>query len=197
MVGNSWKSGAMTRRILLLLLVLIAASLACALPGAAPTPTSVPTPVPATTQDAEQFQQQLATASSQFAETGNLSITFTEQQLTSYLVEALAQQPDLKVIDPQILLQDGQLQILGKTLIGKLTLGFQINFQPKVEDGKLKLDVASARVGKVPIPDKLLAQITDLVNQNLNENLTVEGRQVQIETVDIAAGKLTVTGKAR
>jgi uncharacterized protein YpmS len=186
----------MTRRVIFLLLVLLASSLACTLPAAfRPTPTS--TPVPVSTADPEELQQELATAASQFSETGNLSITLTEQQLTAYLVEALAQQSDLQVIEPQVILQEGEIQISGKTVFGKLNVPVQIIFRPVAESGQLKLEVVSANFGKIPVPEKFLTQITDLVNQNLNENLTVDGRQVEIDSVEIATGKMTVTGKAR
>lgn len=188
----------MTRRVIFLLFVLLAASLACALPVASrPSPTPAPTPVPASTADAEQLQQELATASSQFSETGNLSITLTEQQLTTYLVEALSQQSDVQIVEPQVFLQNGEIQISGKTVLGKLTVPVQIIFRASTESGLLKLEVASASFGKIPVPKKFLTQITELVNQNLNENLTVEGRQVEIDNIEIAAGKMTVTGKAR
>ena len=198
MIRKTLIPDALTRRTIFFLLVLVAASLACALPSVSrPTAIPAPTLVQATTADAEALQQQLATASSQFEKTGDLSIILTEQQLTSFLVDALSQQQDFQVVDPQVLLQDGELQVSGKTVFGKLTVPSQINLRPSVADGLLKLEVSSANFGKIPVPEKFLTQFTDLVNKNLNENLTVEGRQVQIEKVEIAAGKLTVTGKAR
>jgi uncharacterized protein YpmS len=198
MKREMWIPDALFRRPVFLFLILLAASLACSLPaGSSPTATPVPTLIPATTADAKLFQQQLATASAQFDKTGDLSITLTEQQLTSVLVDALSQQQDVQVVDAQVLLQKGELQVSGKTVLGNITVPVQISLLPTVTDGLLKLEVSSASFGKIPVPDKFLTQFTDLVNKNLNENMTVDGRQVQIRKVDIAEGKLTVTGKAR
>ena len=182
-----------------LFLLLLGASLACALPGklSSPTSTPIPTFAPATTEDIQELQQQLATASTQFAETGKLEITLTEQQLDGLLAGALSEQPDLQITEAQISLQNGQIQFLGKTALGKLTVPVQITFQPTVADGLLKVEVVSANFGEIPIPDKFLAQLSELVNNNLNENLTVEGRQILIQSVEISDGRLTVTGKAR
>ncbi len=183
----------------ILMLVLLLASLACTLPAAAsrPTVTPVPSPVPASTQDSKELQQQIATASAKFSETGELSLTLTEKQIDALLLEAISQQADLQVTDPQVFLQNGEITFTGKTVIAKLDVAVQIVFKPVVSDGLLTVEVVSANFGKIPVPDSFLKQITELVNKNLNEHITVDGRQIQIETVQVGDGKLTITGKAR
>jgi uncharacterized protein YpmS len=192
----------MQKRLLAFLIILVVASLACSLPGkqAKDTPTPVPTATrapEASTADAQEFQSQISTASAQFSETGTLSLTFSEQQITTFLTDILAKQTDVPISDPQITLDNDQMTISGKATVGGLSSQATIVVKPYVESGVLKANVVSANFGKLPIPQGLLTQLTDSINSNLNEFITVQGRQVEIESIQISGGKMTVTGKAR
>lgn len=192
----------MQKRLLALLTILVAASLACSLPSklAKSTPTPVPTATrapEASTADAQEFQSQIATASAQFSETGTLSLTFSEQQITAFLTDILAQQKDVPISDPQITLDNGQMSITGKAMVGGLSGQATIVVEPYVDAGLLKAKVVSAKFGQMPIPQGLLTQLKDTINSNLNEFITVQGRQVEVDTIQISGGKMTVTGKAR
>ena len=185
----------MTRRIFILLIVLVFSALACAQPMQPTEPP--PTRVPPSTQDAEALKVEVATASAKFAQTGQLSITFTEQQLTAFLIEGLSTQTDFTLTEPQVILQDGQIKLSGKILLGESSIDITMVLVPTVQDGKVTLSVASANFGILPIPEKLLTQITDTINQKLMESITFRGRKLVIEKVEIANGALTILGKSR
>lgn len=190
----------MRKTLLIFLSILFVTSLACSLPSRiAQTPTAVPTPtpVPVSPADAHAFQDQLATASAQFAETGTLSLTFNEQQLTAFIADALAKQTDVPVSDPQIKLADNQMYITGKATIGGLSGTVNLVVKPYVDAGLVKATVVSADFGNFPVPQTFLTQITDTINSNLNDFITVQGRQIEINSIEISNGTMTVTGKAR
>lgn len=185
----------MTRHLFALLLMLVLSALACALPlQATETP---PTRVPPSTQDVEELKEEVATASARFAESGELSITVTEQQLTAFLLEGLASQPDITMTEPQVILQNGQIQLSGKMMFGKVNVPVQIVLAASVQNGALVVGVVSANFGIIPIPEKLLTQITDMINKNLTQSITMEGRQLDVEQVEIADGTMKITGKGR
>jgi uncharacterized protein YpmS len=183
------------RSVIILSTLLILASLACSLPARQAEPT--PTLVPAATVDPTILEDQLATAQAEFAQSGKISLTITEQQLTSYVAQRLSEQPDTPFTNPQITLSDGQMALSGQVKIGFITGQARIIFAPEVQDGRLQVTIISANIGSIPFPDSALNQITDSVNQNLNDFITVEGRSVRIETFEIANGVITISGSAQ
>jgi uncharacterized protein YpmS len=175
--------------------LLILAGLACSLPGrSASTPTPVPTLIP--TVDPQALEDQLATAAAQFNNTGQVTITFTEQQITTYVAQALAKQPDIPVSEPQVSLQNGQITVVAKVMVGKISGNGTLVFEPTVQDGKMNITVLSAKFGAIPFPNSALENITQTINKNITDIISVEGRSVQIESITIENGTMTVTGKA-
>jgi uncharacterized protein YpmS len=182
--------------IIALVLLLLIAGLACSLPArGGGTSTPVPTLVP--TIDPQVLADQLATVSAGFQETGQINTSLTEQQITSIVAQALAQQPDLPVTEPQVSLQNGQMILTGKVKVGLVTTEAKIVFEPSVQNGEFQVTILSANFGSLPLPESALQQISDTMNQNLNQFISVEGRAIEIESVTIADGLLTLTGKAR
>ena len=161
------------------------------------TETPSATRVPPSTQDVEELKEEVATASARLAESGDLSITFTEQQLTAFLIEGLASQPDITLTEPQVILQDGQIQLSGKMLFGKANIDVQMVLAPAVQNGDLVVNLVSANFGLIPVPEKLLTQLTDMINKNLTQSITMEGRQLEVEQVEITNGTMKITGKGR
>lgn len=181
--------------IITLLVLLLLSGLACSLPGRG-TPTAVPTLIP--TMDPQVLEGQLATAAAGLNETGKINISFTEQQITTLVAQALAQHTDsLPFTEPQVSLQNGQMVISGKVEIGSIATDAKIVFEPAVQNGQFRVNILSANVGSLPLPDSALQQISDTMNENLTQFISVEGRDIEIETVAIADGLLTLTGKAR
>lgn len=182
--------------IMAFVLLLLIAGLACSLPGRG---TSTPTPVPTliVTVDPKVFEDQLATSAANFRETGQLSISFTEQQIISYVAQELAQQPDTPITELQISLQNGQMILTGKVKAGFLSTQVSIVFEPSVQNGELRITIVSANFGSLPLPASALEQISETVNQNLARYIALDGRSIEVESVKIADGMLTLTGKAR
>jgi len=189
----------MTRGVAILFSLLLLAALACSVPSSVAAPTEIPTPtrVPPSTQDAVQLEQEVATASANLAASGELKVTLTEQQLTGFVLDGLAKQPDIPLTEPQILLQNDEIQLSGITMLGKLTVPALLILKPYAENGLLKVSVISAKYGKIPIPEKSLAQITSMINNNLNEYFVFNGKQISIETIQVSNGSMTITGKSR
>jgi len=184
------------RRILALLTILVLASLACSLgPKANVVPT--PTRVPPSSQDVAQLQQEVATASANLATSGKLNVAFTEQQLTALIMDGLAKQPDVPLTEPQITLRDGQMTLSGKTIFAGLTVPAELILKPYAESGNLKVTIVTAKFGGIPVPEKTLTQLTDTINSNLKDSISVEGKQIDIQTIVVSEGKLIITGTAR
>jgi uncharacterized protein YpmS len=175
--------------------VLVLAGLACSLPSRSVEPTN--TPVPTATVDPKALEDQLATASARFNSTGDLSITVTQEQLTAVVAQKLSEQTDIKITDPLVQLQENQVILSGKVTVGLLTPLAKIVFEPYVENGIPKVKAVSANFGSIPVPDQLLNQITDSINQNLSQYVEANGKSIEIESIQISDGQMTLTGKER
>lgn len=176
----------------LVILTLIMAGLACALPGGPKLPAS---PIPVSTEAAGEMQEVVQTAAANVAQTGVLDLTFTEEQITSYVALKLAEQADAPFTDPQIFLRDGKIQIFGKAQAGKLTANARIILSASVNaDGQLSLTIDEADFGPVPVPDNILQDISAQLAKALTEQT---GANVTLTEVVIAEGTLTLTGNQK
>lgn len=181
--------GMTNSRYLLALLTLIVAGLACALPGGPKLPAS---PIPVSTEAAGEMQNVVQTAVANMAQTGALDLTFTEEQITSYVAIKLAEQADAPFTDPQIFLRDGKIQIFGQAQAGQLKATASIIMSASVDsDGQLSLTIDKADFGPVPVPDNILQDISAQLEKALTEQT---GSNVVLTEVVIAEGTLTLTG---
>ena len=176
-------------RYVLVLLTLILASLACALPGGPKLPAS---PIPVSTEAAGEMQNTVQTAVAEAAQSGTLELSFTEEQITSYVAVKLAEQTDAPFSDPQIFLRDGKIQVFGKAHAGQLTANASIILSASVDaEGKLNLEVDEADFGPVPVPDNILQNISTQLESALTEQT---GSNFVLTDVTIAEGTLQLTG---
>jgi hypothetical protein len=179
-------------RYVVVMLMLISAGLACALPGGPKLPAS---PIPVSTEAAGDMQTTVQTAVAEAAQSGTLELTFTEEQITSYVAVKLAEQTEPPFTDPQIFLRDGKIQVFGKAHAGQLTATASIILSASVDaEGQLSLSVDEADFGPVPIPDSILQDISAQLEKALTEQA---GSNVTITAVSIADGTLTLTGTTK
>ena len=89
------------------------------------------------------------------------------------------------------------MTITGIVTAGILTAESRMVFAPTVQENTLHLDIVSATFGQVELPEGMLTQIADMINQNMGQYISAGGNSVQIEQVEIANGTMTITGKAR
>ena len=192
------------RGLTLLLLSLVLTSLACTIFVGGPDYSSLP-PIPVSGEAAESIKQELQRAIEASAGTGVITVNLTEPQITSYLAVRMQTDPNLQqsdrkplISEPQVYLRDGQMQIYGKTQQGMLTanigiivsMGVDVNGQPQIE-------VVSADFGPFPAPEGIKDAITAMVREAYTGSLGPVATGLRIETISIANGVMTVTGRVR
>ncbi len=175
------------KMILPVLAVFLFANLACNFPSS-----NGPTPPPLN----QAIEEVTIEPTVVIDETQNLvSVTLTQDQLTAYLVRALASTPDAPLSEPRIILQNGQGELYGNVQQGPIAANTHIAFTVFVDaNSRLGVNIISAEVGSVPLPSSMLDQLTSLVNQNLNEAIATDASGMKIESVTIGDGILTITG---
>ena len=193
-----------TRGLTLFLLVLVLTSLACTISVGGPDYSNLP-PIPVSGEAAESIKEELRRAIEAGAQTGVITVNLTEPQITSYLAARLQTDPSLQqadrqplITEPQVYLRDGQMQIYGKTQKGMLTANIGVIVSMGVDaNGQPQIDVVSADFGPFPAPDGLKDAITAMVREAYTGSLGPVATGLRIETISIADGVMTVTGRVR
>lgn len=187
----------------LLLTILVLTSLACAINVGGPDYSSLP-PIPVSAEAAASIQQEIQRAIEAAAQTGVITVNLTEPQITSYLAARLQTDPNLQqdqkplIVDPQVYLRDGQMQIYGKTQQGMFTANIGIIANMGVDaNGQPQIDVVSADFGPFPAPEGLKDAITAMVREAYTGSLGPVATGLRIDAISIANGVMTVTGRIR
>lgn len=181
-------------RSLLALAALLLASLACNLPsGSSPTPTEVRVPV--TTEAVEDLWNNLEAAATEVASSQEVSLVVTQEQITSLVAFEMQSQENPLLNDPQVILQNGQAEVLGTVNQGGISAPVRIVLTISVDDqGKPEYQVVEGRVGPLPIPDSMLDSLSNQLDTALAD-LGPEANGLVIEDITIGDGVMTITGR--
>ena len=185
-------------------LTLVLTSLACTVFVGGPDYSSLP-PIPVSAEAAASIQEEIKRAVEAAAQTGVMTVNLTEPQITSFLAARMQTDPSLQqsdkkplITDPQVYLRDGQMQIYGKTQQGIFAANIGIIVNMGVDaNGKPQIDVVSADFGPLPAPDGLKDAITAMVREAYTGSLGPVATGLRIETITIANGIMTVTGRIK
>ena len=188
----------------LFLLSLVLTSLACTIFVGGPDYSDLP-PIPVSAEAVVSLQEELKRAVEAGATTGVVTINITEPQITSYLALRLQNDPTLQqndntplITDPQVYLRDGQMQIYGKTQQGLFAANIGIILSMGVDEtGQPKIEIISADFGPFPAPDGLKDAITAMIREAYTGSLGPVATGLRIETIAIANGVMTITGRIR
>ncbi len=185
------------------LLTLLLTSLACTVFVGGPDYSTLP-PVPTSTDALQSMQDEVKRAFEEGAQTGTITLNFTEEQITTYVAARLQNDTSLQqnnqplITDPQVYLRDGQMQIYGKTKQGMFTANIGIIVNVGVdENGQPKIDIASADFGPLPAPKGLTAAVAAMVREAYTGSLGPVATGLRIDTITIANGIMTISGHIR
>jgi len=186
------------------LITLFLTSLACTIFVGGPDTSSLPQ-IPVSAEAAESIKEELRRAFEAGAQTGVITINITEPQITSYLAARMQSDPSLQqsdkkplITDPQVYLRDGQMQIYGKTQQGIFAANIGIIVTVGVDaDGQPLIEIASADFGPFPAPEGLKDALTAMIEEAYTGSLGPVATGLRIETISIASGVMTITGRIR
>jgi hypothetical protein len=189
--------------LLFFLLTLVLISLACTMNVGGPDYSNLPA-VPVSTEYAQSIQDEVQRAFQEGAQTGTIKLNLTEQQLTSYIAAKLQSDPRLQqngqpmITDPQVYLRDGQMKIYGKTQQGPFTANIGVVVDVGVdENGQPKVDIASADFGPLPAPAGLRDTVAAMIREAYTGSLGPVATGLRIESIQIADGVMTVSGRIK
>lgn len=183
---------------------LILASLACTFYTGGPDYSDL-TPIPVSTEAAQSLQDGIKKSIEDGLVTGVVTMTITEPQITSYLALRLQSDPSLQqenstplITDPQVYLRDGQMKIYGKTQQGMFAANIGIIVAVGVdENAKPKIEIVSADFGPLPAPEGLNAAISAMIQEAYTGAVGPVATGLRIQTISIADGIMTISGRIR
>jgi uncharacterized protein YpmS len=171
--------------------VIIFASLACNLPtsGSGSPPTAAPMSDEEFQQLEERMKQTLESSS------GEVTVTFTEQQINSIITAKLASENEQIITDPVVRLTNGRMEVYGKLPQAGIPLDAKMVLKPGIDpSGNPKLDVEDVSMNGLPVPDELKDQVGNLIDQAFQEYLTSQNQGFKTSSITIEEGKMIVTG---
>jgi len=179
------------KKILCALIALVLATVACDQQFSTGGPTSEYKPIPVSSQSAGSLTSKIASLA---AATGEVTLSITEAEMTSYLAQQLSQQTgDVTLTDPQAYFRNGKMKLYAKIISPNLTANALIVINATVNNGQLALIIEKADVGPIPVSGDLLAKLTSLINDQLLATLSKLPKGVKIKTVTLADGAMTIT----
>lgn len=191
------------RQPLLLFVTLVLTSLACTVFVGGPDYSDRP-PIAVSNDAAESLKEEIKRAFEAGATTGEVTINITETQITSVLALRLQTDPNMQqdqkplITDPQVYLRDGQMQIFGKTQQGMFAANIGIIVAVGVDEtGKPKIDIVSADFGPLPAPEGINAAISAMIQEAYTGAVGPVATGLRIQTISIADGIMTISGRIR
>jgi hypothetical protein len=151
--------------------------------------------VPISTEAAESLVAAWEQAFDNARETGTLALTLTEEQLTSFLALSMAENENLPFSNPQVLLRDGEMEIVGTYNSDFVNANVSIVMEVAVDAGGLPtIEVTSGSVGPLPVPAELLTAVSDAINEAMTGQAASTATGFSLQVIQISEGVLTLTG---
>jgi hypothetical protein len=184
------------RRIACAALTLAFSTLACTMDLGGPAAPGAP--IPTSEMAAQEILDAWKSAAAAFPSTGEVRLLITESQLTSRLAARLAESDTPVLRDPQVYLQQGQLQIYGRVQQGPFEGTVLFSISPVVNpDGTLAFELTSADLGPVPMPDGVKDSLSALITEAFAGSLGSLATGLRVTSIAIDGGELALVGVLR
>lgn len=186
----------MKRRNTLSLLVIAMASVACSIFVGGP---ALPDPPVVAPPDAFQaLQAQIEGAVLGSLTDGVLRLTITQEQLTAYLASRLSARAEPLISDPQVALRNGEMTIFGRAKYWVFEANMAVATVFVIDEaGRPEIAIRHAELGPMPMPTALRDAIAATLNEALTGAVGPVALGFRLESIEIADGSLTLTGRLR
>jgi len=154
--------------------------------------------IPVSTEAMRELQSAMQTAVAAGEESGRETLVITEPQLTSYLAARLMTQAQPLFTDPQVYLQDGQIQVYGIAQQGYFQANIKIVVTAGVdEQGQPKIELTSADFGPLPVPAGLKDAATAAIQEAYTGAIGPTAIGFRLVSITVANGTMTIVGRTK
>jgi hypothetical protein len=154
--------------------------------------------IPVSTQAVGELLSAVETAVAASADSGQISLVITEPQVTSYLATNLQTQTQPLFTDPQVYLQDGQIQIFGTARQGYFLATIELVVTAGVDaQGQLKIELTKADFGPLPVPAGLQEAVTAAIQEAYTGAIGPAAVGFRLESITVTDGTLIIVGRTK
>ena len=183
-------------QILLSLFTLLFAALACTMHIGGPDYPEITIPI--SEQAVQSMQDGFKVAFEEGDTSGNVILTFTEEQLTSLLAIKLAQDANPLITEPQVLLRNGTMDIYGKATQGFFVANVKISVSVGTdENGQPSIQVVSSDFGPLPVPEGINSSLSAIIKEAYTGAVGPVATGFRIQQIGIRDGFMVMAGKVK
>jgi hypothetical protein len=177
-------------------LALFLAEIACTINIGGP---AYPNPsIPVSTEAMGDLSSAIETAVVNGTESGQIMIGITETQLTSYLSYKILALPQPFITNPQVYMENGELQLYGTATEGYFQATVSLVFSASVDEmGRLLIKLNSANFGPLPVPNGLSEFASAAIQEAYTGALGPVATGFRLKSVTIANGSMTIVGQTK
>lgn len=180
-------------KIFIISVILLLVSIACQINLGGPQPPAATIPV--SNEAAGQAEQIVETAVNNSIESGIISFTLSEEQVTSFLTNELSSRPEPTIHNPQVYLRDNKINVYGQLQIETISADSHLTLSASIDEyDNLNLDLVSVDLGPVPAPSFVLDQLSAIIDEAVTGSLSSATTGIKAETIVINDGFITITG---
>ncbi len=180
--------------------ILLTSILACNAPGAGARRISIPSyKVESSVEALDSFNNKWRSLNLATPD-GPFSMTFTEAELTSAVVEAITnaeaeQGSPIPVEDVTVLLADGRIKCYARARLEPLDVNGYIAFMPSIgDDGQIHLEIVDFQFGPLQIDDAELSKLVATIERSINEPIQASPFTIVLQQIFIRDGELVIEG---
>ena len=153
-----------------------------------------PRHVPVSAAAASSAEKVIGSAFNSRVAAGPVAFTLTEEQVTSYLSAQLSTQEGALIKQPQVILQNNQVEIYGLIEQEYLAAYVRMVFKANQSASDRQLELVSADFGPLQVKSGLEG-MTDLLNEMLDGSATAVATGFRIESIYVADRMITITAR--
>ncbi|MBI2976380.1 MAG: LmeA family phospholipid-binding protein [Chloroflexi bacterium] len=125
--------------------------------------------------------------------TGEVTVSITESELTSWLAGQLASDTTATFTHPQVYLRDGQIKFYSTVVTSNFTANALVVMKAAVVNGQIDVSLVTADFGPVPVPGGMLKTLTSTLNDKLLSLVNDAPGGVTVTAITVGDGALTMT----
>lgn len=184
-------------RFFLPILLLVASSLACQVNLGGP---SIPekAQVTVSAEEVQNLENSVKTNFETAPDGEPVTFSITQEQMTFYVAQKISDTPASFLQNPQVILQNGQIEIYGQAVSGNFSGNVMIVLHAIIdENGAPKIELVTADFGPIPVPVGLMDSFSSLMNETLTGSIGSEASGFKLENITIENGVMSITGKTQ
>ncbi len=125
----------------------------------------------------------------------NVTVELNEDDIAQLVEQALAASGNPLLRNPQVDLQEGQIEITGshERRDGEGEVNGRIVIVPSIQDGVLIIEVVEVDIEGVPVSDDRIEQFNQNLTQRIQRRLERRNHDITMTGVDVADNLMTIT----